>query len=111
MPIYEDLKCKIVLLTGGANGIGEATVREFCLQGAIVHFCDLDVAAGKKLAKELPAWAKDAPRVKGRAPKKGASASSGSAGARSAANGSAVSIELSGITPSPATLFVVITGS
>ncbi len=76
-----------------------------------VTFAGIEAAALWIDGKDLPAWAKDAPRVKGSAPKKGAVASPGSAGARSAANGSAVSIELSGITPSPATLFVVITGS
>jgi NAD(P)-dependent dehydrogenase (short-subunit alcohol dehydrogenase family) len=51
--LYPDLKGKVVLLTGGANGIGAATVRALRQQGARVSFCDLDRAAGKALEKEL----------------------------------------------------------
>jgi D-xylose 1-dehydrogenase len=50
---YEDIKEKVVLLTGGANGIGAATVGEFQRQGARVYFCDLDSSAGTKLEREL----------------------------------------------------------
>jgi NAD(P)-dependent dehydrogenase (short-subunit alcohol dehydrogenase family) len=50
---YGDLKNKVVLLTGGANGIGAATVREFHEQGARVYFCDRDRTAGEKLEHEL----------------------------------------------------------
>ncbi len=53
MALYPDLKGKIALLTGGANGIGAATVRELQKQGARVFFCDVDVKAGKALEKEL----------------------------------------------------------
>ena len=53
MAIYPELKGRVVVLTGGANGIGAATVRRFHEQGARVCFCDLDVAAGKALAAEL----------------------------------------------------------
>ncbi|HEV8544624.1 MAG TPA: SDR family oxidoreductase [Verrucomicrobiae bacterium] len=53
MPEYLDLKDKVVLLTGGANGIGAATVRAFEAQGARVFFCDLDKSAGQKLEREL----------------------------------------------------------
>jgi NAD(P)-dependent dehydrogenase (short-subunit alcohol dehydrogenase family) len=42
-----------VVVTGGANGIGEAIVRAFHGQGAHVFFCDLDVRAGRTLAKQL----------------------------------------------------------
>ncbi len=52
MPQYPDLKDKVVLVTGGANGIGAAIVRAFHRQSARVHFCDLDVKAGTTLAKE-----------------------------------------------------------
>ena len=38
MTAYPDLKGKIVLLTGGANGIGAATVRMFVRAGARVFF-------------------------------------------------------------------------
>jgi len=47
------LQGKVALITGGAAGIGKATVRKFVEQGAVVHFCDLDRAAGKKTAEEL----------------------------------------------------------
>lgn len=46
---YTDLKGKNVLITGGANGIGEAMVHQFHQQGAVVHFCDIDEAKGKSL--------------------------------------------------------------
>jgi NAD(P)-dependent dehydrogenase (short-subunit alcohol dehydrogenase family) len=48
-----EFKDRNVLLTGGANGIGEATVRAFHAQRARVFFCDVDARAGKALAKEL----------------------------------------------------------
>jgi NAD(P)-dependent dehydrogenase (short-subunit alcohol dehydrogenase family) len=53
MPIYEDLCNHRVIVTGGANGIGEAIVRAFHAQDALVDFCDKDADAGRKLAREL----------------------------------------------------------
>jgi len=53
MASYPELKDRVVVLTGGASGIGAATVRRFHDQGARVWFCDVDVAAGKALAAEL----------------------------------------------------------
>jgi len=53
MPIYPELDHRVVALTGGANGIGAATVRAFHAQGARVCFCDVDAAAGEALAGEL----------------------------------------------------------
>ncbi len=50
-----ELKDQIVIITGGANGIGAATVRAFHEQGARVFFCDKDADAGAKLARELGA--------------------------------------------------------
>jgi NAD(P)-dependent dehydrogenase (short-subunit alcohol dehydrogenase family) len=50
---YPDLQGKVILLTGGANGIGAATVRAFHRQGANVCFCDVDAKAGNALQKEL----------------------------------------------------------
>lgn len=38
------------LVTGGASGIGAATVRKLCLEGNAVTFCDRDVVAGQALA-------------------------------------------------------------
>src|SRR5260221_12742669 len=50
---YADLRNRRVVVTGGANGIGEAIVRAFHEQEAIVHFCDTDAAGGEALAREL----------------------------------------------------------
>ena len=52
---YADLTGKVVLLTGGANGIGAATVRAFAAQGAMIEFCDRDADAGAKLQGEVAA--------------------------------------------------------
>jgi NAD(P)-dependent dehydrogenase (short-subunit alcohol dehydrogenase family) len=53
MAIHPELDQKVVALTGGANGIGAATVRAFQAQGAFVCFCDVDGSAGRRLALEL----------------------------------------------------------
>jgi NAD(P)-dependent dehydrogenase (short-subunit alcohol dehydrogenase family) len=50
-----ELSGKSVIITGGANGIGAATVRLFHAQGARVFFCDVDTARGQQLARELGA--------------------------------------------------------
>jgi len=55
MPNYPGLRGRIVLVTGGANGIGAAMVRAFHAQEAEVLFCDVDRAAGNSLARELGA--------------------------------------------------------
>ena len=49
MTSYTDLKGKNVLLTGGAQGIGEATIEAFLRQGAKVFFCDREAIAGRNL--------------------------------------------------------------
>ena len=54
MAAYNDLRKKTVLVTGGANDIGAATVRAFHEQGAEVFFCDKGENAGRSLALELP---------------------------------------------------------
>jgi NAD(P)-dependent dehydrogenase (short-subunit alcohol dehydrogenase family) len=41
---------KVALVTGGASGIGLATVERFIGEGARVVFCDLDPAAGRAMA-------------------------------------------------------------
>jgi 2-hydroxycyclohexanecarboxyl-CoA dehydrogenase len=46
---------KIAAVTGGASGIGEATVRRFVAEGARVAFCDRDGERGVRLAAELEA--------------------------------------------------------
>lgn len=53
MATYDELAARLVLITGGANGIGEAMVKAFHAQGAVVCFCDLDDRAGVRLAKSL----------------------------------------------------------
>jgi D-xylose 1-dehydrogenase len=53
MPLYPELKDKIALVTGGANGIGAAIVRAFSEQSARVFFCDTDASAGRALQKVL----------------------------------------------------------
>jgi len=45
------------IITGGASGLGEATVRAFHAAGANVVIADLNVAGGAKLADELGAHA------------------------------------------------------
>jgi NAD(P)-dependent dehydrogenase (short-subunit alcohol dehydrogenase family) len=44
---------KVVLITGGTSGIGEATARAFAKEGAIVHFCGRREALGNKIAEEI----------------------------------------------------------
>jgi NAD(P)-dependent dehydrogenase (short-subunit alcohol dehydrogenase family) len=55
--IYPDLKNKVVLITGGGSGIGEAIVREFAQQGARVAFIDNAVAPSHGLVSDLNAQA------------------------------------------------------
>ena len=44
---------KFAAVTGGASGIGEATVRRFLAEGASVAFCDRDGERGQRVAAEL----------------------------------------------------------
>lgn len=53
MATYAELAGRSVLITGGANGIGQAMVEAFHAQGAVVSFCDMDETGGKRLAKRL----------------------------------------------------------
>jgi 2-hydroxycyclohexanecarboxyl-CoA dehydrogenase len=46
---------KVAAVTGGASGIGEATVRRFVAEGASVAFCDRDGDRGRRVATELEA--------------------------------------------------------
>lgn len=50
---YESLKDRVVLITGGASGIGEEFVKAFADNGARVAFFDLNADAGQALAKSL----------------------------------------------------------
>ena len=48
-----DLKNYVAVITGGASGIGEATVRLFVERGAQVVIADLDEARGRALEEQL----------------------------------------------------------
>jgi NAD(P)-dependent dehydrogenase (short-subunit alcohol dehydrogenase family) len=50
-----DLREKTALVTGGASGLGEATVRRFVAEGAKVAFADRDADRGKRVAAEIAA--------------------------------------------------------
>ena len=49
------LEGKVAVITGGASGIGEATVRRFVEEGASVVIADLQEEAGRALQSELGA--------------------------------------------------------
>jgi NAD(P)-dependent dehydrogenase (short-subunit alcohol dehydrogenase family) len=51
--VYPSLKDRVVLITGGATGIGAALVRAFALQGARVAFFDIQDEAAVALRNEL----------------------------------------------------------
>ncbi|MGX5850760.1 SDR family NAD(P)-dependent oxidoreductase [Mesorhizobium sp. PL10] len=59
--IYPSLADRVVLITGGATGIGADTARAFAANGARVAFLDLQQQAGEALAHELAATASHAP--------------------------------------------------
>lgn len=48
-----DLKQKIVLVTGGASGIGEAMCRMFAAAGASVYIADIDTERSGELASQI----------------------------------------------------------
>ena len=50
---YPSLVDRVVLITGGASGIGASFVEHFVAQGARVGFLDIDTNAGTALAKSL----------------------------------------------------------
>lgn len=47
------LKDKVSIVTGAANGIGEATARLFAQEGSAVVLCDIDEARGRLVAEEI----------------------------------------------------------
>jgi NAD(P)-dependent dehydrogenase (short-subunit alcohol dehydrogenase family) len=50
---YSDLAGKVVLVTGGGSGIGEAIVREFARQKSRVAFIDIAAEPSRALAEDL----------------------------------------------------------
>lgn len=59
--IYAGLADRVVVITGGASGIGAAFVRAFCGQQARVAFLDIDAAAGEALVRQVAASGDVAP--------------------------------------------------
>lgn len=49
---YGSLQGNVVLITGGASGIGADLVRAFSQQASRVHFVDIDTQAGSAVAQE-----------------------------------------------------------
>ncbi|MCA1497563.1 MULTISPECIES: glucose 1-dehydrogenase [unclassified Bradyrhizobium] len=58
---YSSLAGSVVLITGGASGIGAAFVRAFAGQGARVACFDIDKDAGEALVREIAASSGPAP--------------------------------------------------
>ena len=52
-PINFGLSSRVCIVTGGAQGIGEACIRRFAREGAQVVVADIDDARGTALAQEL----------------------------------------------------------
>ena len=50
-----DIKNSVFLVTGGASGLGEATVRMAVANGGKAVIADMQAEAGEKIAKELGA--------------------------------------------------------
>jgi len=59
--VYSGLADRVVLITGGASGIGAAFVRAFAAQKARVAFLDIDADAGAALARDVAGAFGDAP--------------------------------------------------
>ena len=51
--LYPNLEERVVIVTGGAGGIGEAVVRAFAAQKARIGVLDVDMARGQALQAEL----------------------------------------------------------
>ena len=51
--VYPSLKDRVVLITGGASGIGAAIVEHFVRQRSRVVFLDVDDVAGRELVGTL----------------------------------------------------------
>lgn len=57
VPDTKQVNGKSVIVTGGANGMGEVMVRAFVRAGAFVTFCDVN-SRGTEIEKELNAHGK-----------------------------------------------------
>lgn len=53
LAVYPSLRGRPVLITGGASGIGASLVSEFCRQGALVSFLDVQTEAAEALCGRL----------------------------------------------------------
>ena len=59
---YPSLFQRHVFITGGASGIGAALVENFCQQGAIVSFIDIDGTRGRQLEADLAERYREKPK-------------------------------------------------
>src|SRR4051794_3945514 len=55
LAVYPSLRDKVVVITGGATGIGEALVRGFARAGARVAFLDIQDDAATRLSERVAA--------------------------------------------------------
>ena len=55
MASYPSLRDRVVVVTGGASGIGEAIVEAFAMQGSRVAFLDIQDAAADQLVRKIEA--------------------------------------------------------
>ncbi len=58
---YPSLRDRVVVVTGGASGIGQKIVEQFAMQGAQVAFLDIQNEAGMEVVKQIGAKGDTAP--------------------------------------------------